>query len=294
MSHQEDFKTSITEKIIEQIKSGNFEKYISSFKRYGIPRNGVSKKMYKGGNFVNLSLTSFVENYPSNDWFTFLQAKEQDGRILKGEHGTQIIFYNYPTRGETYTTKSNTIEKAAPIIKVSTVFNRSQTSLPALEATFQKDDTATIEDENLIKEFISNIPHDLRTGEGRAFFESEGNQIFLPGIEDFSSLSHYYSVYFHELTHLTGIGKNLNRECFNLYHKEISYRAKEELIAELGSAFLCGQFGVNGKLNHTPYIATWLHALENDINLIFDASRDASKAIDFLNKFTEEKRNGNN
>lgn len=285
MKSQNEFKKQITTKIVETIQKGNLEKYISSFKRYGIPVNGISKKSYKGGNFLNLSLTAFEENYPSNEWFTFLQAKELDGRILKGEEGTKIIFWNFDDKN-----KSEGNERKAPIIKISTVFNRAQTTLETEERKPYQSDEKGLENENEIKEFILNIPHELHTAEGRAFFKKDDNSVNLPGMEDFLGLAHYYATYFHELTHLTGTAINLNRECYTRYHEDVKYRAQEELIAELGAAFLCGQFNIEGKLQHSEYIASWLKVLGDNTDLIFDASIQASKATDFLNKFTEDKK----
>jgi len=195
MKSQEDFKNVITNKIVDTIKQGKLEKYITSFKTLGIPENGISKKPYKGQNFLNLSLTSFAQNYPSNEWLTYNQANALKGQVKKGEHGTKIIFWDYIEDD----LKPN---KKRAVFQVSTVFNKAQTTLKTITEDIEPIEAARNEID--ILNFIEAIPHKHNKTIGRAFYYREDNSVNIPDSKDFITPEHFYACYFHELTHLTG------------------------------------------------------------------------------------------
>lgn len=116
--------------------------------------------------------------------------------------------------------------------------------------------------------------------EGQAYYRPSTDQIVMPQFTRFIDPEHYYAVLFHELTHWTGAKHRLDRE----FRRERSKYAKEELVAELGAAFLAADFGIVSETrdDHTAYLASWLKALRNDKRLIVRAASLASKAIGYL------------
>lgn len=124
--------------------------------------------------------------------------------------------------------------------------------------------------------------------ENRAYYRPSDDTVNMPRFELFRTPQHYYSTLFHELTHWTGAKHRLDRE----FRREREDIAKEELVAELGSAFLAAEMGLitETRDDHVDYIANWIKALENDKTLIVTAASQASRAVDFLTTLAEEER----
>lgn len=280
MNTKDDFKNLVTDKIVNTIKKGNLEKWICSFKRLSVPTNAQTKKIYQGQNFLNLSLTAFEANYPTNEWITFNQCNALKGQVKKGEKGTKIIFWEIRKHPET--------GEKRPIVNLSTVFNKSQTTLEE-EPKQILEHLDELRNEIDILNFLEAIPHIHSTTIGRAYYTSEDNSVNMPPAKDFISSGHFYACYFHELTHMTGIETNLDRQCYRDFHFKETARAEEELVAELGSAFLSHQFQIEGDLQQAEYINSWLKVLEMNTDLIYDASIKASQAVNFLNRYSQVK-----
>jgi len=280
MKNKDEFKNLVTDKIVETIKKGNLERWICSFKKMGVPTNGQTKKIYQGQNFLNLSLTAFDANYTTNEWVTYNQCNALKGQVKKGEKGTKIIFWEIKEHPET--------GEKRPIINLSTVFNKCQTTLLEETPTILEP-LEELRNEIDILNFIEAIPHTHSTTVGRAYYHREDNSVNIPSAKDFISSGHFYACYFHELTHMTGIETNLDRQCYRDYHTSEKARAEEELVAELGAAFLSHQFDIQGDLQQAEYINSWLKVLEMNTDLIYEASIQASQAVNFLNKFQQAK-----
>ncbi len=134
-----------------------------------------------------------------------------------------------------------------------------------------------------VKQFLESIPAVTKHSGSRAFYTPIGDYINLPPKDTFRSMEDYYSTRLHETTHWTGHESRLKRDLANKFGTE-NY-AFEELVAELGSAFLCSMLGVEGNLQHTEYIANWSEILKNDSRAIFKASSLAQKAADYILSF---------
>ncbi|MHB1686981.1 MAG: ArdC family protein [Ignavibacteriaceae bacterium] len=234
----------------------------------GLPMNFITKNAYQGINFLML----IINNYPSPYYLTYLQCNQKQGLINKGEHGSQVIYYSvkpYPDR------KNPDELKNIPILRYSTVFNLSQTNLYKLDT----DKTTILSCEEVIAKMA--CPPVIRNNIGRCYYVPGEDFISLPAINDFDSSTEYYSGLFHELIHWTGNSKRLNRLPDR---KDADSKIAEELIAEIGSSYLCGLCGIESSVldNQASYIASWLKGLNDDPMLIVNASVAAQKAVNFI------------
>jgi antirestriction protein ArdC len=279
----------ITTRIIELLEKGDIP-----WKRpwrSGFPMNLISKKPYRGINTFILGATGFSSPY----WLTFKQASEKRGQIKKGSTGFPIVFWNWMNKKSKDEGEDAEKIKKVPFLRYYTVFNLDQCEgiLPPEEC----------EDREITKleapEFIvENMPQrpTIHHGESRAYYRPSTDSINMPRQETFIGDEEYYSTLFHELIHSTGHKNRLNR------HEKITNHmfgsqdySKEELVAEMGSAFLCGVSDIEPSVieNQTAYINGWLKKLQSDKKLLIQAAAQAQKAADFiLNNNYEEVENG--
>jgi antirestriction protein ArdC len=240
-----DLFNSLIAKITQKLSEGvlPWRKSWSS----GVPVNYISKRPYNGINFVALSLNE----YPSPYYLTYLQCKEKNGLVRKGENGSPIIYWNLlEEKGE----KDSPPEKM-PFVKVSYVFNLSQTSLYDID----KPKPLNYECESLIAG-MKEQPI-VQNNISRCYYNVLYDYISLPDISGFDSPAEYYSSLFHELIHWTGHKSRLNR---NLVWTDKEEDAVEELIAEIGSSYLCSICGLEPMVieNQASYIESWLKLIK--------------------------------
>ena len=264
-------RNELFERITQQIKAKLEEGVLPWRKSWemGVPCNFITKNPYRGINFIMLLLN----NYPSPYYISFLQCKQKQGMINKGAHGSQIIYYEvkkYPDRKDPEKLKN------IPILRYSTVFNLSQTSL------YKSD----IEEKTKIlscEEVISNMNPKpvIKNNIGHCYYAPADDYISIPAIQDFDSSGEYYSSLFHELVHWTGSEKRLNRLPSV---KDANTKSYEELVAELGSSFLCGVCGIESSVidNQSSYIGSWLKGLDGNPMMFVNASVAATKAVSFI------------
>ncbi|HDU8497015.1 TPA: DUF1738 domain-containing protein [Morganella morganii] len=239
----------------------------------GLPVNFSTGTAYSGINIMLLWSSAAEQGYTDPRWLTYKQAAEQGGQVRKGEHGTTIIYYKMLEKeneaGET---------EHIPMLKTFTVFNVQQIDNLAVEyavlpvASFDPIEKA----EALTARSGAKI-----TEKGiQAFYRPATDEIYLPERFRFNNAANFYATQLHELIHWTGAKSRLNREKGSKYGSE-KY-AFEELIAELGCAFLMADLGITGDVQHESYISSWLKALNDDKRFIFKAASAASKAHRYL------------
>jgi antirestriction protein ArdC len=247
----------ITKKITKELEKG-IVPWKKSWKE-GIPANLITKKYYTGINF----LTLITNEYPSQYYLTYLQCKEKNGRIKNGEKGHIIVYYSI----KEITNQDNEIIEI-PVIRYSYVFNISQTNL----YEDKTEELKLIECENIIKQ-IKEIR--ITNNTISCYYNKRDDYISIPTIEKFESKEEYYSTLFHEIIHWTGHKERLNRK------GEYAY---EELIAEIGSAYLCGITGISNQTidNQTSYINSWLKMINDNPKILIKASAEAQKAINYI------------
>jgi antirestriction protein ArdC len=240
------------------------------------PANLMSKKPYRG---INVFLLGFA-GYGSQYWLTFNQAKQLGGNIRRGEHGTKIVFWKFDTR-ETETSDGEIEERKFAFLRYFTVFNLEQTE--GLKALLELPPAFPIESAESIVSGMPNPP--AFEQDSRASYIPSLDVVTMPSRTAFTSQAEYYSTLFHELAHATGHAKRLEREGFNTPQQfgSESY-SKEELIAEMGSAMLCGVAGIEQSTlaNSAAYLKTWIARLRADSKLVISAASAAQKAADYI------------
>jgi antirestriction protein ArdC len=274
LSHHSSVYSIVTEQILKQLESG-----VAPWHKpwtTQIPMNLVSGRQYRGINVFLLSSSGHGSPY----FLTYRQATERGGHVRKGEHGTKIVFWKIGTR-ETEDADGDTVERKSILLRYYTVFNVEQcegvpypTATPTVNA---------IEECERIVQGMPNRP--VMEQDGRAWYRPSTDTVGMPSRNAFNSAEEYYSTLFHELTHSTGHSKRIGRdgiEKLNTFGSE-SY-SKEELIAEMGAAMLCGVAGIERKTlsNSAAYLKSWIDVLKSDARMVVSAASQAQKAADFI------------
>jgi antirestriction protein ArdC len=240
------------------------------------PANLVSKKTYRGINFFLLSLAGYGSQY----WLTFRQAQALGGNVRKGEHGTKIVFWKFD-KYETETADGETEKRKSAFLRYYVVFNLEQTE--GLKALLALPPARPIESAEAIVAGMPNPP--TFEQDFRASYVPSKDTVTMPSRTAFPSQAEYYSTLFHELTHSTGHAKRLARDGFDrpqMFGSD-SY-SREELVAEMGSAMLCGVAGIEQSTvaNSAAYLQSWTARLKGDSRLVVSAASAAQKAADFI------------
>ncbi|WP_027712564.1 ArdC family protein [Dickeya chrysanthemi] len=272
-----DIYQTVTDSIITTLETG-VKPWTCPWQRVsgmsGLPSNFATGIAYSGMNIMLLWCSASEQGFGDSRWMTYKQAQAVGGQVRKGEHGTTAIFYT-------------TLEKESedgeidhiPMLKAFTVFNVEQIDgLPLTTDVVNPAETfePLPQAENLLRRSGACI---VEKGQN-AFFKPSTDEIWLPERHLFSDAANFYATGLHELVHWSGAKNRLNREMKGKFGSE-GY-AFEELIAELGSAFLMADLGIIGEVQHESYIASWLKALKNDKRYIFKAASAASKAHRYL------------
>ena len=269
----------VTDKIIKQLESG-----VAPWRKpwtCQTPANLVTQKEYRGLNVFTLATQGFASRF----WLTFNQAAKLGGRIRKSEKSSPVIFWNVGEEQKT-TTQDGKKETSRPfLLRYYSVFNFAQTEgidIPAslLQETRINDPIATCE------QIVANMPNPPAFQQSdKAWYSPSSDVVGMPARGLFHSSEEYYATEFHELAHSTGHAKRLHRENFDnpVSFGSESY-SKEELIAEMTAAMLCGIAGIEQKTleNSAAYLKTWIARLKSDSRLLVSAASQAQKAADFI------------
>jgi antirestriction protein ArdC len=264
----------VTQQVIQQLESG-----VAPWRKPWLtlpPANLVSKKPYRG---INVFLLAFA-GYGSQYWLTFNQAKQLGGNVRRGEHGTKIVFWKCNTR-ETESADGEIEERRSAFLRYYIVFNLEQTE--GLKALLELPPAFPIESAEEIVKAMPNPP--AFEQDSRAAYIPSRDTVTMPSRAAFDSQAEYYSTLFHELTHSTGHAKRLGREGIEKIQPFGSEDySKEELIAEMGSAMLCGAAGIEQATisNSAAYLRSWINRLKADSRLVVSAARAAQEAADYI------------
>jgi antirestriction protein ArdC len=248
-----------------------------------IPMNAQSRRPYRGVNFALLSLQAASHGYDVNRWLTYRQASELGAQVRRGAHGTTVVFWQLRRVAATAETfpdddPPSLPDKVYPLLRAYTVFNVAQVDdLPAAYTTVAK---TSWEPEAKAEELLLMSGATVRHGGTKAFYSPGADEIQLPPRAAFAGPAGYYNVALHELTHWTGHASRCNRLLAGRFG-DAAYAA-EELIAEMGAAYLCAHCHLDGELRHASYLASWLKVLRADKRAIFAAASQAQKAADYV------------
>ncbi len=272
----------VNQQIIDQLEQGNIPWRMPWKTQF--PQNYITKREYQSINFFLLGLIQMLKEYEYPYWMTFKQASEQGGRIKKGEAGAPIVFYKtleFKTKDIDPKTGENIIKKI-PLLRYYKVWNIAQ-----IEGIEVKEEEKVFNGIKEAEEIIMNYKDkpEIRQGGDRAFWNVKEDYISIPKKTAFTSEEEYYSTLFHEFVHSTAHEKRLNREIANTgFHFGDENYSKEELVAELGNAYLCAKTGILQKTikNSGAYINGWLKKLKEDKTILVSASAKAQKAVNYI------------
>ncbi|MHB1608448.1 MAG: ArdC family protein [Acidiferrobacter thiooxydans] len=274
-----DIHQAITDRIIEAMEQARGTGRRLWDSQPSLPLNLTTGKPYTGINILMLWSAALQNGYTSPYWLTYKQAADKGGQVRKGEHGTHCVFYKpWEAESTNHETGETEIVKGA-VLKGFTVFNLDQIDNIEAPATEARAPFEAIEDAERI---LAASPAPIKTGGTQACYIPSRDEIRLPAREAFISAESFYSVALHEMTHSTGHKSRLDRD-FSGRFGDAAY-AFEELIAEMGSAFLAADLGIIGSTlqDHADYLAHWIAILKSDKKAILTAAAQASKAHGFI------------
>tara|TARA_R110000787_G_scaffold65861_6_gene148106 strand:- start:20978 stop:21886 length:909 start_codon:yes stop_codon:yes gene_type:complete len=289
-----DIYTRITDRIIADLENGvkswtkpwsagNTEGRIVLPKRH----NGEA---YQGINILSLWASSMDQGFSSATWMTFKQAKELGGHVIKGEKGSLVVYANTLNRTEENEAGEETLLQI-PYMKGYSVFNVEQ--IEGLPDDYYEKPIApenTVERIDHAEKFFAASGAKIHHGGDRAYYAIGPDHVKVPHIEAFLNAERYYSTLAHEITHWTRHEGRLDRNFGREKWGDEGY-AQEELVAELGAAFICADLGLTleDREDHSAYIACWLKVLKDDKRAIFRAAAHAQRAVNYLHELQGEK-----
>lgn len=295
MVQQTDIYSRVTNKIISDLEKGErtwLKPWNANHLADRIARpqrhNG---EHYRGLNIILLWAASVDNGFISNRWMTFKQAKELGGHVMKGMKGETIVYADKIVKTETGD-NGQEAEREIPYMKSYTVFNVEQIEgLP--EDFYQKPEPINpdIKRDEVLDAFFAATQASIRHGGDRAYYNIGADFVQMPPLECFTDAESYYATLAHEMTHWTRHASRLNREFGRKRWGDEGY-AQEELVAELGSAFLCAELGITPetRADHAAYIGSWLKVLKSDKRAIFSAAAHAQRAVDHLQSYQPKPR----
>jgi antirestriction protein ArdC len=265
----------VTESIIKQLESG-----VAPWRkpwRTEPPANFVSKKEYRG---INIFLLA-SQGYGSRYWVTYRQAQTLGGSVKKGQHGSKVVFWKINEYGKENKETGETENRKSILLRYYTVFNLEQ-----CEGIKSPEPVQVIHPLEQCESIVRSMPNRPSfEQDSRAFYRPSTDTVGMPARSAFDSAEKYYSTVFHELTHSTGHPSRIGREGI-MEHNPFGSEdySKEELVAEMGAAMLCGVAGVESRTldNSASYLQSWINRLRSDSRLIVSAASQAQKAADYI------------
>ena len=280
-----DIHQHLTDRIVAPIEAGAGQWQMPWHRGSGSrhPVNIASGNKYRGVNVLGLWVEAQVSGYGSHLWGTFRQWADKGASVRKGQKASYVVFYKEievaSDGGDEDERKSRLFARATPVFNADQVDGLEQTPV-----------TAPVEELTDVEGFIARTEAKIIHCGNRACFTPELDEIHMPPREAFTGSATstpteaYYSTLLHELTHWTALPHRCDRDLSGRFGTE-AY-AMEELVAELGAAFLCAELGiaVEPRVDHAQYLAHWLNVLKADKRAIFTAASKAGEATAFLHK----------
>ena len=275
----DDIYQTVTNQILEAMETATGEGRRLWDAQPSLPLNLATGKPYTGMNVLILWGAAMARGYQSPYWLTYRQAQAMGGQVRKGERSELCIFYKPWESLEMNSDTGETETKTGAVLKSFRVFNLDQIDNIEAPATIPRPAFEVLAD---AERLLLHTPAPIREGGARACYIPSLDEIHMPARGTFVSPEAFYSVACHEMTHASGHRSRLDRDLSGRFGTE-AY-AMEELIAELGSAFLCAEVGIlpTTRADHAHYLANWVRVLRGDRKAIFTAAAAASKAAAFI------------
>lgn len=294
---KQDIYKQVTDKIIADLEQGELTwlKPWSGGNAEGriirpLRHNGMA---YSGINVLMLWGAALEAGFNSAHWMTFKQAQELGAHVRKGERSNPVVYASTITKNEEGAEGSEA-ERVIPFMKVYNVFNVEQ--IDGLPEHYYAKPGPVIDAAQRIEHaetFFATTGAVIRHGGSRAYYSEGSDHVQTPAFEAFRSPEAYYATLAHELTHWTKHKTRLDRDLGRKRWGDEGY-AREELVAELGAAFLCADLALTPEpgTDHAAYIQSWLKVLKEDKRAIFAAAAHAQRAADYLNALQQPQQEG--
>ena len=290
MNTKPDVYTKVTNQIIADLERGNLT-WLQPWQA-GHAAGHISRplraggKAYRGVNVLMLWASAMESGFNSPLWVTYKQAAELGGQVKKGEKGSLVVYADTFKRTGT-DDKGEDVETTIPFMKGYTVFNAEQVdglpqhfyaTVAPINNDTQRHDSA--------ERFFAATGATIKHGGGQAYYMPSQDTVQMPEFHSFRDAESYYATLAHEMTHWTRHESRLNRDLGRKRFADAGY-AMEELVAEIGAAFLCADLGITPETreDHAAYVASWLKVLKDDKRAIFTAASHAQKAADHLHSY---------
>ncbi len=280
-----DLYAEVTDRIVHALENG-VAPWVRPWRTLGASgdlRNAVTSRAYSGINTLLLAIECQEHGFTDPRFLTFKQAKAAGGSVRRGEKGSFVIFWKTFQTERTEDDGTKTLRNI-PVLRHYYLFNVEQCDGVELDSV-TLDTLPEPERDAQCDAFITGTGAEIHHGGSVACYRPGADDIRLPHARAFVDAGAYYSTAFHELTHWTGPKTRCDRDLSGRFGAD-AYAA-EELVAELGSAFLCQRFAVDGQLQHPEYVANWLKVLKGDTRAVFTASSKARKAAEYLQQLAE-------
>ncbi len=291
----------VTDRIIAELEAGRLpwvRPWDKGYELAGMPCNAGTGRRYSGINVLILWYALSEQGYGSQRWITYKQAQDLGGYVRKGERGTTVFYADHFTPRSSDSAQlplESEEQRQVAFLKRFTVFNLEQCE--GVSRPLAAEPSQSLPERELIPQaeaLIAATGADFRIGGDEAFYVPSKDYIQVPPQQAYREQINWYRTALHELGHWTAHTSRLGR-LENEDLKGLPY-AREELVAEMCSAFVCAELGIVPTVRHSDYVATWLDVLKDDSRAIFRAASQASKAADYLLAFRQhggdERREG--
>lgn len=280
MAKIENIHQQVTDAIIASLEAG-VRPWSRTWTMTGTGRHlRENGQPYQGINTLILAMTG----RPAGHWFTYKQAEALGAQVRRGEKSTAVVFFK-PLQVADKENPDST--KTIPLLRTYNVFHQDQIdNLPAKYAQ-PAPVLAPVERDAEADRVFAATGAKINHGGDKAYYVPSADYVQMPHAEQFHDMTAYYGTLAHELVHWTGNKSRLDRK-FGTAHGTKDY-AREELVAEMGAAFICAALGLESepRPDHASYLASWLAVLREDNKAIFAAAAAAQKAASFVLAFSE-------
>jgi antirestriction protein ArdC len=296
MSYVKEKLNGIVRSFVEKLEAGTppwVKPYAIAGGGNNLPANRRTFKPYRGINIMMLWMAGSAHGFSSRYWLTFKQAHSMGGRVKKGEKGTPIMFWTEYDKSKVKDTVEDEYDPNADkawVLRFYTVFNLDQ--IDGISDPDAISDLSLIEDNRLrenprVMEFVGKTGAVVKGGNTPCYIPS-ADRIEMPPIKSFINTEGYHASLLHELSHWSGHSDRLNRLAIDTKFGDTAY-AFEELIAEMGSAFLCSYLGVPlENAQHPEYLAYWAKVISDKPSILWKAATKSQALHDYLMAITGE------
>lgn len=290
-SSRRSLYTEVTERVIAELEQGRLpwvQPWDSAACGCTMPANAATGRRYSGINVLILWAAVIEGGYASQRWLTYRQAAAAGGHVRKGEKGTTVCYADrFTPKGEEEKARDEDRDaRTVAFLKRFTVFNVAQCE--GLPEDLSRSPELPAEADILprVQALIDASGADFRIGGGEAYYSPGRDYVAVPPQVAFREPVNWYRTALHELGHWTGHPSRLDRnQCGTFGSADY---AREELVAEMASAFACASLSIRPTVRHADYVGSWLAVLRDDEKAIVRAASAASKAADYLLAFAPE------